>query len=121
MRIGVLGTGRIGLAHARNLAQTTGVDEVVLMGRSQAQLAVSVEHVCAAIQPDAPPIRTGSSSTSIDRPTDPPTNRKDPMSIKLMIGLTNSGRTGQIHAASIAALPGTILHSVCDLVVDPNP
>ncbi len=26
MRIGVLGTGRIGLMHARNLAQITGVD-----------------------------------------------------------------------------------------------
>src|SRR5215217_169259 len=54
MRIGVRGTGRIGLMHARNLAQTTGVDEVVLMGRNQARLAVSVEHVCAAIQLDAP-------------------------------------------------------------------
>ena len=39
MRIGVLGTGRIGLMHARNLAQTTGVDEVVLMGRNPARLA----------------------------------------------------------------------------------
>ena len=39
MRIGVLGTGRIGLMHARNLAQTAGVDEVVLMGRDPARLA----------------------------------------------------------------------------------
>ena len=37
MRIGVLGTGRIGIMHARNLAQTAGVDEVVLMGRCDAQ------------------------------------------------------------------------------------
>ena len=59
MRIGVLGTGRIGLMHARNLAQTTGVDEVVLMGRNQARLAVSVEQVCAAIQPDAPSALAG--------------------------------------------------------------
>ena len=59
MRIGVLGTGRIGLMHARNLAQTTGVDEVVLMGRNQARLAVSVEHVCAAIQLDAPSALAG--------------------------------------------------------------
>jgi len=59
MRIGVVGTGRIGLMHARNLAQTTGVDEVVLMGRNQARLAVSVEHVCAAIQPDAPSALAG--------------------------------------------------------------
>jgi myo-inositol 2-dehydrogenase / D-chiro-inositol 1-dehydrogenase len=59
MRIGVLGTGRIGLMHARNLAQTTGVDEVVLMGRNQARLAVSVELVCAAIQPEPRPRRPG--------------------------------------------------------------
>ena len=59
MRIGVLGTGRIGLMHARNLAQTTGVDEVVLMGRNQARLAVSVHQVCGAIQPDAPPSWAG--------------------------------------------------------------
>src|SRR3954470_8883989 len=59
MRIGVVGTGRIGLMHARNLAQTTGVDEVVLMGRNQARLAPSVDHVCAAIQPDAPPALAG--------------------------------------------------------------
>jgi hypothetical protein len=57
MRIGVLeSTGRLGLMHARNLAQATGVDEVVLLGRNQARLAVSVEHLCAAIQPDAPSI-----------------------------------------------------------------
>jgi myo-inositol 2-dehydrogenase / D-chiro-inositol 1-dehydrogenase len=56
MRIGVLGTGRIGLMHARNLAQATGVVDVVLMGRNQARFAVSVEHVSAAIQPDAPSI-----------------------------------------------------------------
>ena len=54
MRIGVLGTGRIGLMHARNLAQTAGVDEVVLMGRDPARLAVAVKEVSAALQPDAP-------------------------------------------------------------------
>lgn len=95
MRIGVLGTGRIGLMHARNLAQATGVDEVVLMGRNQAQLAVSVEHVCAAIQPDPPSIPPGSSRPRL---TDPPTHRENPMSSKLMI----------------AALPDTTLRWVCD-------
>jgi myo-inositol 2-dehydrogenase/D-chiro-inositol 1-dehydrogenase len=59
MRIGVLGTGRIGLMHARNLAQSARVEEVVLMGRDRARLAVSVDHVCAAIQPDAPPALAG--------------------------------------------------------------
>ena len=54
MRIGVLGTGRIGLMHARNLAQTAGVDEVVLMGRDPDRLAVAVKHVSTALQPDAP-------------------------------------------------------------------
>jgi myo-inositol 2-dehydrogenase / D-chiro-inositol 1-dehydrogenase len=66
MRIGVLGTGRIGLMHARNLAQTTGVDEVVLMGRNQALLAVSVDQVCGAIQPDAPPSLAGNLAKAIE-------------------------------------------------------
>lgn len=35
MRIGVAGLGRIGVMHARNLAATAGVDEVVLIGRSR--------------------------------------------------------------------------------------
>ena len=59
MRIGVFGTGRIGLMHARNLAQTAGVDEVVLLGRDRSRLAASVDQVCAAIQPDAPPALAG--------------------------------------------------------------
>ncbi|MFJ4076039.1 Gfo/Idh/MocA family oxidoreductase [Curtobacterium sp. NPDC089991] len=33
MRVGVAGLGRIGAMHARNLARTPGVDEVVLVGR----------------------------------------------------------------------------------------
>ncbi len=53
MRIGVLGTGRIGLMHARNLAQSPGVDEVVVMGPDPDRLAAAVEHVCAAVRPDA--------------------------------------------------------------------
>ncbi len=53
MRIGVLGTGRIGVMHARNLAQTAGVDEVVFMGRDPARLAVSLDQVSAALRPDA--------------------------------------------------------------------
>lgn len=40
--------------HARNLAQTAGVDEVVLLGRDPARLAVSVDQVSAALQSDAP-------------------------------------------------------------------
>jgi myo-inositol 2-dehydrogenase / D-chiro-inositol 1-dehydrogenase len=71
MRIGVLGMGRIGHMHARNLAQTAGVDDVVLMGRNQARFAVSVEHVSATIQPDAPSIHRRI-TTSTDRPADPP-------------------------------------------------
>jgi myo-inositol 2-dehydrogenase/D-chiro-inositol 1-dehydrogenase len=54
VRIGVLGTGRIGVMHARNLAQAAGVDEVVLMGRDPARLAASLEQVSAALRPDAP-------------------------------------------------------------------
>ena len=66
MRIGVLGTGRIGVMHARNLAQTEGVDEVVLIGRDPARLAVSVKQVSAAVRPDAPSDLAGHLAT--DRP-----------------------------------------------------
>ena len=59
MRIGVLGTGRIGLMHARNLAQTAGVDQVVLMGRNQTALTDSVHQVRAALEPDAPSSSSG--------------------------------------------------------------
>jgi len=40
------------------------------------------------------------------------------MSIKLLIGLTASRRTGQVHAASIAALHSAAKHGFID--VDPN-
>ena len=40
------------------------------------------------------------------------------MSIKLMIGPTDSGRTGQVHAASIVALHSAAKHGFID--VDPN-
>ena len=59
MRIGVLGTGRIGLMHARNLAQTSGVDEVVLMGRDRTRLAGRVQQVEEALHPEAPPALAG--------------------------------------------------------------
>lgn len=54
MRIGVLGTGRVGLMHARNLAQTDGVDEVVLMGRRPDRIAASLAELAVALRPDAP-------------------------------------------------------------------
>jgi hypothetical protein len=98
MRIGILGMGRMGLMHARNLAQTTGVDDVVLMGHNQARFAVSVEHVSAAIQPD-PVDSHRLIPTSTDRP---PTHWENPMSSKLMI----------------AALPETTLRWVCDPVAE---
>lgn len=60
MRIGVLGTGRIGLMHARNFAQTDDVDEVVLMGRDPARIADAVDRVASALAPGAPPELAGS-------------------------------------------------------------
>jgi myo-inositol 2-dehydrogenase/D-chiro-inositol 1-dehydrogenase len=59
MRIGVLGTGRIGLMHARNLAQSNGVDEVVLIGRDQTRLRAAVDQVHTAIRSDAPAALAG--------------------------------------------------------------
>ena len=40
------------------------------------------------------------------------------MSDQLKIGLMGTGRIGQVHAASIAAVPETTLHWVCDPFVD---
>ena len=40
------------------------------------------------------------------------------MSDQLRIGLMGTGRIGQVHAASVAAVPGTTLHWVCDPFVD---
>lgn len=47
LRLGVHGLGRIGTMHARNLARTAGVDEVVLVGRDAGRLA-GVERSLAA-------------------------------------------------------------------------
>lgn len=60
MRIGVLGLGRVGVMHARNLAQSAGVDEVVLIGRREDRLARGVEAVRAAVAPGAPAELAGS-------------------------------------------------------------
>jgi myo-inositol 2-dehydrogenase / D-chiro-inositol 1-dehydrogenase len=62
MRIGIVGTGRIGLMHARNFAQSDGVDEVVLMGRDPARIATAAERVASALSPGAPTELAGSLS-----------------------------------------------------------
>jgi myo-inositol 2-dehydrogenase/D-chiro-inositol 1-dehydrogenase len=53
-RIGVLGLGRVGVMHARNLAQSSDVDEVVLIGRDQSRLDLATAQVSAALTPGAP-------------------------------------------------------------------
>lgn len=50
MRIGVYGLGRIGVMHARNLAQQPGVDEVALIGRNEVRLASAHATVRSALQ-----------------------------------------------------------------------
>lgn len=52
MRVGVYGLGRIGVMHARNLAQDPDVDEVVLIGRDDARLQSAHAAVQAALRPD---------------------------------------------------------------------
>ncbi len=66
--------------------------------------------------PRRPPSRSAPAppSTSTDRPTD----RSPDMSDKVKIGLIGTGRIGQVHAASIAALPETTLRWVCDPFVE---
>lgn len=52
-RIGVVGLGRIGRMHARNLAQEPGVDELVLIGRNEEKLHDAKTQLEAALSPDA--------------------------------------------------------------------
>lgn len=54
MRVGVVGLGRIGHMHARNIAQTAGVDEVVLIGRDAERTNAALAAVEASLRPDAP-------------------------------------------------------------------
>lgn len=53
MRIGIIGLGRIGLMHARNFAQTEGVDEVVLLGRHAEKVAAAAAELAEALNPGA--------------------------------------------------------------------
>src|ERR1035437_5855701 len=54
MRIGIIGLGRIGTMHARNLAQNPNVEQVILIGRDQGRLESAFELVKAALKPGAP-------------------------------------------------------------------
>lgn len=59
MRIGIYGLGRIGVMHARNLAQDPRVDEVVLIGRDESRLNSAYAAVTDALQPGAATSLTG--------------------------------------------------------------
>ncbi|MCC2031547.1 Gfo/Idh/MocA family protein [Microbacterium allomyrinae] len=54
MRVGVAGLGRIGMMHARNLAQSEGVSEVVLLSRDSSRLKPAQVLLEEALAPDAP-------------------------------------------------------------------
>lgn len=51
--IGVLGLGRVGIMHARNVAQSPGVDRVVLIGRDEGRLDAGAAQVRAGLVPGA--------------------------------------------------------------------
>lgn len=53
LRFGVAGLGRVGVMHARNLAQAAGVDEVVLIGRDPGKTQTAAELVTASVAADA--------------------------------------------------------------------
>ena len=54
LRIGVAGLGRVGIMHARNVAQAHGVSEVVLIGRDEAKTERAAELVRASVEAGAP-------------------------------------------------------------------
>lgn len=53
LRIAVVGLGRIGIMHARNLAQTPGVDEVLLTGRNPEKIVRAHGEVSRMLDADA--------------------------------------------------------------------
>ncbi|WP_291278379.1 Gfo/Idh/MocA family oxidoreductase [Galactobacter sp.] len=54
LTIGVIGLGRIGIMHARNLAQQPGVEVLVLIGRNQEKLDAAKAELERALAPGAP-------------------------------------------------------------------
>ena len=54
-RIGVVGLGRIGRMHARNIAQEPGVDELVLIGRTEGKLEDAKAQLQSELAPEAGP------------------------------------------------------------------
>jgi myo-inositol 2-dehydrogenase/D-chiro-inositol 1-dehydrogenase len=52
--VGVVGLGRAGLMHARNLAQNPNVGRITLLGRDGGRLAEAADRLKQAISPDAP-------------------------------------------------------------------
>lgn len=81
MRIGVYGLGRIGVMHARNLAQSGEVDEVVLIGRDADRLRASEQAVRDAIRPGAPSEVAGHPVSGL--PTSTVTTTLDPLETAL--------------------------------------
>lgn len=67
-RVGVVGLGRIGRMHARNIAQEDGVDELVLIGRSADKLSDAKAQLCSELAEDAGPELRGAHAPS---PSDP--------------------------------------------------
>lgn len=54
LTIGIIGLGRIGIMHARNIAQAPGVGTVVLIGRDLAKVNAAAAELAAALAPGAP-------------------------------------------------------------------
>lgn len=54
LHVGVIGLGRAGLMHARNLAQDPDIDRVTLIGRDDARLADAEERLRESLVPDSP-------------------------------------------------------------------
>ncbi|MCF2570695.1 Gfo/Idh/MocA family protein [Brevibacterium sp. UCMA 11754] len=68
VRIGVVGLGRIGRMHARNIAQEDGVDELVLIGRSEDKLQDAKAQLHSELAEDAGPQLRGAHAPSPSGP-----------------------------------------------------
>ncbi|MGO2860357.1 MAG: Gfo/Idh/MocA family protein [Brevibacterium sp.] len=97
-RIGVVGLGRIGRMHARNIAQEPGVDELVLIGRSAAKLDDAKAQLLAELAADAGPELRGAHVPE-------PSNSQPSITARLLTEDWTDGLDGVIIASSTHTHP----------------
>ncbi|MCI9887407.1 Gfo/Idh/MocA family oxidoreductase [Micrococcales bacterium 31B] len=102
MRIGILGLGPAGQMHARNLARTEGVSEIVLLGRDAGRVGIARDRIAAALAPDAPVALSGAHA---------PDGVPAPLTVGGDVTAELAGLDGIVIATSTATHPALTLQA----------